>query len=567
MLNWIDKKQTHESLAILGTLSQKCSELGGPLCRELNALVQKGDYKSLVNYEIKYSLYDFDDLKYGRQILGFYQKLDILDLGLSKSGAAAKRFIESEVMCRQTNRRLQSTRLSPQTVDSDIHRVLSIAVWKIGKILGDLPSLEAFEFAFGPGANTNVKGALACPRAKLSAQLECSTDLSPTVQEFLYEVPVWTALHATQESEDSYVATVRVVPGKVIFVPKNAKTDRSIVVEPPLNSFFQKGVGSYIRERLMHSKINLRDQSRNQNLACKGSVDGSLATVDLSMASDCLSRELVWDLLPYDWANLLSSLRTSEVLVPQVVELQNLFTKDLTISGESVLKLEKFSSMGNGYTFELESLIFYGLAYGVCRDLNLSSKDVSVYGDDIIIPTSAYPLLEKVLQFCGFSVNKEKSFADGQFRESCGADYLNGFDIRPFYQKTQINEAGLYVMHNWFVRHGEYELSSIAADLCSPHLLLRGPDNFGDGHLIGSFELRQNREVKRRGWDGGYFDTYSLKSRSFTGVLPGDAVLPVYSVYTRSGKDSPTDPNVVRGSSGYARISIYTLQRSIFSGR
>lgn len=568
---WIKNKNASESLVILRTLSLCCKELGrGALCDHLYDLVMRDDFQALVSFDIDYSAgYSLTDYQYARQILGFYQKADFLPLNTDRAAVAARRFELSEVMCRSTNERFRTARRENfKNVLPAIRDVLNIASRKITSVLGPVPSVADLSFAFGPGANTNVKGTRASPRAKLSAALECSSTLTPTVGELLSEAPQWVAIHSKSESEDSYTVDVSVTPGKVIFVPKNAKTDRSIVVEPLLNSFFQKGYGSFVKERLLRSGIDLYDQTRNQMLAQRGSVDGALCTVDLSMASDCMASELVNELLPPEWVDILTPLATREVLLPSVVDRQllpNATERELSRHANGFpYRLEKFSSMGNGFTFELESTIFYGLAHSVCRYLSIPMEDISVYGDDIIVPVEAYALLSEVLAFCGFSVNLEKSFALGPFRESCGADYFLGSDIRPFYQKTLVSGRTLFTMHNWFLRHGEYELARIAENFCDPTYRLYGPDGFGDGHLIGSFHGRLNRTALRAGWGGVYFDTYSLNPRSFRRPLPGDAVLPVYSVYTRSGKDSPTDPNVVRGSNGYAKISVYTLSPYIF---
>lgn len=561
-MNWIDNKDVEESLVILGQLSEVCASQGGPLTRSVNDLVRARQWRTLVDYEIDYSL-DFavDDFLYARQILGFFQKSEWLPVEIDRERVAASRFVESERICFATNARFAHHSVRDRYRSPSVESVLFAAQRKISDVLGDIPSLDELQFAFGPGANTNVNGRCANPRAKLSASLVCSSNLAPTVAEFLSEVPQWCASHAVSESEDSYTVNVTVHPGKVMFVPKNAKTNRSIVVEPLLNSFFQKGFGSYIRRRLKRFNVNLRDQSFNQRAALKGSIDGSLATVDLSMASDCIARNLVFDLLPYDWAELLDRLCTSSVILPLSVDVTEL---PVPPSG-GVYSLQKFSSMGNGFTFELESMIFYALAYSTCKHLGLDASTVLTYGDDIIIPVGAAPLLEEVLSECGFALNQAKSYSSGNFRESCGADYYSGFDIRPFYQKTLISERTLYTMHNWFIRSCEWKLAEAVRQLCNQDLILFGPDGFGDGHLIGSHCLRLNRARTRDGWCGGYFDTYTLRPRSFKRPLPGDAVLPTYSVYTRSGKESPTDPDAVRGSRGYAKISIYTLGCRIFS--
>jgi len=164
--------------------------------------------------------------------------------------------------------------------------------------------------------------------------------------------------------------------------------------------------------------------------------------------------------------------------------------------------------MGNAYTFELESILFYSLSIGVCKTLGLTTESVSVYGDDIIVPTTAFDLLSSTLEFCGFSVNSEKSYSVGPFRESCGADWFCGMDVRPFYLRKQISDRTLMVMHNFFVRHGEWQLAKVVKTFIKPHNRIYGPDGYGDGHLIGSYTLRRSRKLRRCGYEGGFFDTF-----------------------------------------------------------
>jgi hypothetical protein len=214
------------------------------------------------------------------------------------------------------------------------------------------------------------------------------------------------------------------VPGnKVAFVPKTAVVHRTIAIEPLVNIYAQLGLGAVMRRKLLRAGMNLEDQSPNQRAALKGSRDGSLATIDLSSASDTVARELVRLLLPEGWFNVLDMCRSKVGLY----------------EGQW-LRYEKFSSMGNGYTFELETLIFLGLALAVCTELEISTDEVLVYGDDIVVPVAAFRLMSDVLEFCGFSLNKSKSFSEGVFRESCGKDYFDGHDVRPFFQKELPNE-------------------------------------------------------------------------------------------------------------------------------
>jgi hypothetical protein len=107
-------------------------------------------------------------------------------------------------------------------------------------------------------------------------------------------------------------------------------------------------------------------------------------------------------------------------------------------------KLEKFSSMGNGFTFELETLIFAALCAVLLREngfRGVLGDDFFVFGDDIIVPDSLTREVKAVLNYCGFSLNEEKSFSGSVgFRESCGGDFFEGADVRPFYLKEPVND-------------------------------------------------------------------------------------------------------------------------------
>jgi hypothetical protein len=523
----------------------------------LYSLVEKGQLRDVIEYDFSsiyrscsYTGASIRDVLYARQIQAFYSKNQSVDLKIDRQAVAMASFRRSEDVCRSTNRLIQAFIARPGDSPLAQHsHILWLAAQRVADVLGSLPSVDRLEMSFGPGAQTNVKGGVACPRVKLSVPLQCSNELAPFVGHLLAEAPEWTKLHAVDSSDDeSWIVPVDIVKGKLLFVPKNAKTDRSIMVEPILNGFLQKGIGSYIRARLMRFGINLDDQSINQRKACKGSVDDSLATIDLSAASDTISRELVKFLLPFSWFDALDCARTGDVTLPDGTD----------------LRLEKFSSMGNGFTFELESLIFYSLAWAVAVASKVDTKEISVFGDDIIIPSSLASLLSQVFDSVGFSVNSDKSYVSGPFRESCGTDYLYGYSIRPFYQKVQINGRTLFNLHNFMVRHGEFELAKTVLDLIPKPLRIFGPDGYGDGHLIGSWEPIKNRRCRRDGWEGAFFETYTTKPRYFVKELPGDRALPTYSVYVRSGKEGPTDCNIVRGHKGYAKVRVYTLRRNIF---
>jgi hypothetical protein len=221
---------------------------------------------------------------------------------------------------------------------------------------------------------------------------------------------------------------------RITTVPKNGLTDRSIAIEPTINLYLQLGVDGFIRKRLKRWGIDLNDQTKNQLLARSGSISGKFSTIDLKAASDSISLRLCELLLPPQWYNYLIDLRSP--------------------SGElegNQCVYAKISSMGNGYTFALESLLFGSVLYGVLRALEseVSFRDCAVYGDDLIVPVDAVPLLVKMLGVCGFQLNLDKSFVQGPVRESCGTDWFEGKPVRPVFLTDRARVVtDLFSIHN-----------------------------------------------------------------------------------------------------------------------
>lgn len=552
MNDWISERSGEETLRFLNSVSGLISGKGGSLTRSLSSLYDRSKL-DLINFKFDYRQADnADDAFYARIIHALFAKQEWYDLGIDTKAVAEKKFWDMEDHCREVN-----STLSLESLSGDAFRAVIAARRKIREVLGRVPSLSEFEFSFGPGATTSVKSREANAKAKLNANLACSEELLPRVGAFLAEVPLWVwsasglgdTLAVSDDTEEIIMYPwIEIHHGKLTYVPKDARTMRPIVVEPTLNGFFQKGVGSYLKKRLLSKAgINLLDQSINQNLAKLGSIDGSYSTIDLSSASDTVSLGVVRLLLPEEWFDFLLGLTTGKVQ-----------------TSTGARELHKFSSMGNGFTFELESLLFWSIAKACVELLDLRSE-VSVYGDDILVDGRAYSLLTGVLKELGFFVNHEKSYSSGPFRESCGADWFKGIWIRPFYVKSRISDETLYSFHNWAMRVGERELADLVLSYTDPNLRLFGPDGYGDGHLIGSYHLRKNRKLKRNGWGGGFFDTYHRRPKRLQRRRPGDWVYPSYSVYTRASERDYSDSDIVRGSCGYAKVSIYTLVPGVFA--
>jgi hypothetical protein len=209
---------------------------------------------------------------------------------------------------------------------------------------------------------------------------------------------------------------------QTIFVAKSYKTFRTISMEPTTLQYFQQGVWKAIdlqvlRSRYLRNRIGFHDQTRNQLLAREGSIDRNFATIDLSAASDSVSYELAKKLFRGTW------------LLRYIVTLRS--TKTLLPDGR-VVELKKFAPMGSALCFPIETIIFASICEVVTREHRVSGE-YSVFGDDIIVPTQCVDKTIHILETLGFRVNRDKSFyrSDCWFRESCGAEYCDGFDVTP----------------------------------------------------------------------------------------------------------------------------------------
>lgn len=229
---------------------------------------------------------------------------------------------------------------------------------------------------------------------------------------------------------------IEIVDGnQITTVSKSAVIDRTIAIEPTLNVFLQLGVDGFIRQRLKRFGVNLDSQWKNQRMARVGSSTQDYATLDLAAASDSISLGLCKSVLPSAWYDYLVDLRSPMG----------------SVGGETI-SYSKISSMGNGYTFALESLIFAAITSAVLKiDLGIRHlhNDAAVYGDDIIVPTECVPHMIEGLDLCGFKLNTDKSFTEGFVRESCGADWYHGMPVRPISMTTlPTSVTGLFVDRN-----------------------------------------------------------------------------------------------------------------------
>ena len=304
-------------------------------------------------------------------------------------------------------------------------------------------------FGFGNGANIGSYGSDFLSKIGTSRMSATSSALHKLYMQAISEDPIWSDV----ESIRSVARGFDIVQGsRLSFVPKTAEISRTICTEPLLNMMFQKGICAVLEKRLRQiSGIDLKvQQDRNRQLARLGSIDGRFGTIDLSSASDSMSNALV-----------------SEFFPPSVVGWLNLTRSPVTtLPGGRVVELHMVSSMGNAFTFPLQTIFFLSLVYGAYRVYGIpfhqpnmhSLGNFAVNGDDIIVDSRAYGLVCKLLGLCGFSVNVEKSYNETSFRESCGRDYYSGYDVRGVYIKTlkTVNDqySAINRLNVWSAKHG-----------------------------------------------------------------------------------------------------------------
>lgn len=346
-----------------------------------------------------------------RMYLSKYTELDEASAKDRRSRAIDK-WLSTEITNAITNDRLKKFGQS-NGVDVfpgvSAKKLLDRAAMIVAQVLTFEPSLDVANGGFSGGASTSKSRVQGHPALKFLDKADVTRPAWPLFND------VNRGTRWADYFSESGVET-RFVEGNVLFtVPKSSDIDRVACKEPDLNMFLQKSFGNQIRSLLKRQGINLNDQTINQELSRIGSIDGSLMTLDLSSASDSVTIELVRRLLPTNWFFYLDTVRSPLTEIDGIPHVN-----------------EMFSSMGNGFTFELESLLFYAITRATAYLTGVRGP-ISVYGDDIIAPTDLGQNLISALSFCGFRVNESKSFMDGPFRESCGAHWHGGQDISPFY--------------------------------------------------------------------------------------------------------------------------------------
>lgn len=474
----------------------------------------------------------------------------------SRVTRAIDKFLQMEQLCTETNRRLRDDSL----VFGPVGERLLAARSKISSVLGQFDPVEWVDSScWGPGVSLSVKGG----KRSWADKFQNDTDLSRDFFMFAKDcvLPYFPRCGWREE-----LLTFKNM-NEILTVPKNSKIDRVIAVEPGINLFFQKGIGSMIRRRLGNAGIDLKHgQARHMKLASLAAIEGNVSTIDFSSASDTISKRLVEFLLPREWYLVLDALRSKGGLI-----------------NDRYYHWEKFSSMGNGFTFELESLIFYALATTCVK--NVDRNLVSVYGDDVILPTYASESFSELSEFCGFKFNRSKSYTTSYFRESCGAHWFDYSYCTPVYLKTKVashQEAIRHLNRLWTYRDlpGVFVTWRWLLATIPPYLRLYGPTQLGDAVIHNDASRWKKIKVKHgKTWDGlfvmGYAQIEKQRCEEFEGVftsklfgLQGRQQLTSTNKYPSHFdvlEDPPSDGNNLPTGRSFVRTQAFFIPRSILA--
>lgn len=502
-------------------------ELDSPRSLGIKLLIEAGDWDLLpalrvdpLQYE---PLYHGGIEKYRRDVLASDVLRKYVDLPTSIDTAEVARttFLETERQCAETNLRLDRY-LSFPVLETD----LEVSFWNLAQrakawirnTLGPLP--DRLDGHFGPGATFESAQWVYRKQLVTYDKLRNPPTRTSGVSNDLVNHIAWeTSLAGAWES----CCTNRLIPisrgNRFATVPKDSTKDRGIAVEPGLNVFGQLAIGGEMKQRLKRRGLDLKKgQELHCRMAARASVTGEHATIDLSNASNTVSRSLVKLLLPDEWYDLLSELRSPLIRM-----------KD-SEGNKKWYRLEMFSSMGNGYTFELETLLFASLIHAVGGQIGVDSF---VYGDDIIVPTQLSADVLAILRYTGFTPNPRKTFTQGIFRESCGGDYLLGHDVRPFYVEESPHVPSDWItiansLWNWSIKWSMPELvavrNSVLDNIPSDISRCRGPQALGD---LVIHDLPERWSCVVRGWKRYFRVWRPVSKRVHLRTVKGSRVIQV----------------------------------------
>lgn len=282
---------------------------------------------------------------------------------------------------------------------------------------------------------------------------------------------------------------------KIFFAPKNADISRTCGTQPSLEMLFQKAISAFLERRCENFfGISLKSQpDYNRNFARRGSIDGSFGTIDLTSASDYISEQLFRSVVPN---------------CPLKTMMLDTRDKLAVLPDGSEVALKMMSTMGNGFTFAMQTVIFASVVRAVYHVMGFPCvcprTQFGVFGDDIIVRREAYNFTVKMLHKLGFRVNVGKSFNTGQFRESCGHDYYAGHNVRGVYIRSLETHQEVYSAVNrltrWSADHGIKITKTIKLLLSWVRFIPVPPSEADDAGVCVPWKLSTSTKVNNSYW-------------------------------------------------------------------
>jgi hypothetical protein len=284
----------------------------------------------------------------------------------------------------------------------------------------------------GPGAvNTPLKPYMRYEPHVRYAQLDSA---------FPYRNWFYTNAFGFRESVRKYFSLEnKIYPkSRLKFVHKYVGKPRGICIEENETQYLQQGLKNLLYKQIeshpmTKGRVNFKSQQVNRDLALKSSLDMFFSTIDMSEASDRVARDLVYILFrDTPLLDYLDAVSTRFITFPDDVR-----------TGE--LLAQKFAPMGSAVCFPIMAIVHFALCKAIIATSGLenarkASKQVYVYGDDILTPSEFTEEIFTHLPRFGMKLNKEKSYYQSSFRESCGIHAYKGVDITPVYNNYTLND-------------------------------------------------------------------------------------------------------------------------------
>lgn len=451
-------------------------ELNTPVSLKCASLLEAGEYLALASMKLDPHVYN-DRVAFSRDFAAveLLRKFDGLP-GLTeelREASARSKAEHAEIQCLETNQRLLGAEHGEPTMSDSAWRAIQLASRKIHALLPEYDLIRHLERCrWGPGSDALNKRPYVSQYHKFKSIVTGTRGCVPFVSALMDRNHLWAGwLNGQGSYEGSFTPSMVFFRGNgFLTVPKTALVNRPICVEPGANVYLQLGLGAMFRTALKRIGIDLDSQELNRWLALLGSHTGEWATIDLSSASDTIARRLVQIIFSYS-PKLVTWLKVMEAI-------RSPFTNWGSAKNPEWRLNHKFSSMGNGFTFELETLLFWALSSAAAEEIG--GKCAAVYGDDIIVSRDAFHHVSGVLEECGFTINLAKSYNSSYFRESCGMNAWDGYEIASYRLESFDNISDTYSFHNGLVRLGLPKAAQCLLRRIPSSMRFFGPSGLGD---------------------------------------------------------------------------------------